>query len=1077
MTIRTNKELSEQLRGKRSAQFVLCDFHVHSPASYDVVSRPELNEIEKEKLGVFLGTDPKNWAAHQTAIFSAFPPSEYLSHLIQRRDEVVNKLGMAEYNKWAVLAITDHNVCKYSTELAQLAWNNRKKNKLFILPGIELDVEFPLTNSGGNASIHLLCIFRPGTAEGDIRIAIREASTIDWKEGDSNLTVSSLEDFVKKIRHHPEYPAMVIAAHVATSKGVQKEVTKGLLSTQEAEIAHLEAELESTSNPKDAKQLTGQLEVLKSGISEIHMETLRTIGRCGFDALQVSNKGDEKHYRRLHRYRVEHGRAVPLISSDAHSLGNIFHVKGEAYPQLKLSNKFIDLDEAQFFTEVRDHAVRYGETRFNYSYSGEVTHWIEGIEVLPDADDASNFWPNTDGLLLPFSRNLNCLIGGRGSGKSAVIEALAFLLSPSDSKSSGKEKDWYGRAKATLSGCKLRLCWKAIGDGVAPELYKGVFLSRYFNPNDRHEEISIADIDGKNITLPIVPQVQIYRFNDIEETAEPSRLRNLIDEIAGGIGKIEQEINSVRTQLGIQRTALVEEAKHINELTKNGSHLRRYAEILAEYQRVNKPEVAAHFTKLDAIESAGKSLKNLRENWDSIASKLDAIDSTEFETLLDEIANVITSSDKDYLAVGLSKLIDGNDSPLRKLISSLQELALWKGKANEGFNLIREDIKSQWTTLRNDLSQQGLTGSTDRAAKKKELDEATEALEKYRKQISSFNKLLEERLQLFEELKSSCQERTTIRVSTAEKITNQLRQDLDDDILKIEASAQQMADKTSFKKWLEKYLQQTTFRYKQQRIDSLLNEGLTPEIIKNILLKKRNDGESVLLRDRGRKATDGDISTNEVSEILKLEAISRYEPEIALDTSQANPIVFADLPQEIRDGLQYFPKQNDVLLLEEVLKLDEIIFDDIPVVLLNDRPKDSGSTLRPLDELSPGQRCSAVLPILLLNGHSPLIIDQPEDNLDNRLIRQVIVNVLGSIKLRRQVIVATHNPNIPVLGDSEQTIVLAAIDEKQSKIKGCGNLDEAPIISAITEIMEGGREAFQYRQAIYQNHWNDVVED
>jgi predicted ATPase len=147
----------------------------------------------------------------------------------------------------------------------------------------------------------------------------------------------------------------------------------------------------------------------------------------------------------------------------------------------------------------------------------------------------------------------------------------------------------------------------------------------------------------------------------------------------------------------------------------------------------------------------------------------------------------------------------------------------------------------------------------------------------------------------------------------------------------------------------------------------------------------------------------------------------------------------------------------------------------VPIVYLNDRPQEQGSVPRPLHELSPGQRCSAVLPILLLNGRSPLIIDQPEDNLDNRLIRQVIVNVLGSIKLRRQVIVATHNPNLPVLGDAEQTIVLAAIDEKQSQVRAQGNLDERPIVDAVTEIMEGGREAFQYRQSIYQVHWEGSV--
>jgi len=132
---------------------------------------------------------------------------------------------------------------------------------------------------------------------------------------------------------------------------------------------------------------------------------------------------------------------------------------------------------------------------------------------------------------------------------------------------------------------------------------------------------------------------------------------------------------------------------------------------------------------------------------------------------------------------------------------------------------------------------------------------------------------------------------------------------------------------------------------------------------------------------------------------------------------------------------------------------------------------------RPLEELSPGQRCSAILPILLLTGNSPLIIDQPEDNLDNRLIRQVIVNVLASIKLRRQVIVATHNPNLPVLGDAEQVIVLRAIEENQARLEACGDLESNEIVECITDIMEGGREAFQYRHSVYLPHWKGSVKD
>jgi ABC-type cobalamin/Fe3+-siderophores transport system ATPase subunit len=128
--------------------------------------------------------------------------------------------------------------------------------------------------------------------------------------------------------------------------------------------------------------------------------------------------------------------------------------------------------------------------------------------------------------------------------------------------------------------------------------------------------------------------------------------------------------------------------------------------------------------------------------------------------------------------------------------------------------------------------------------------------------------------------------------------------------------------------------------------------------------------------------------------------------------------------------------------------------------------------MKPLDRLSQGQRCSANLPILLLTGNSPLVIDQPEDNLDNRLVRQVIVNVLASIKLRRQVIVATHNPNLPVLGDAEQVIALRAVEDDQCIVQAAGSLDDDGIVHQVTEIMEGGREAFQYRQSIYEVQWS-----
>jgi hypothetical protein len=92
-------------------------------------------------------------------------------------------------------------------------------------------------------------------------------------------------------------------------------------------------------------------------------------------------------------------------------------------------------------------------------------------------------------------------------------------------------------------------------------------------------------------------------------------------------------------------------------------------------------------------------------------------------------------------------------------------------------------------------------------------------------------------------------------------------------------------------------------------------------------------------------------------------------------------------------------------------------------------------------------------------------------NMDNRLIRQVIINILSSIKLRRQVILATHNPNLPVLGDVERAIVLQGVREREREVKAMGDLDSSDVVHSLTEVMEGGREAFQYRQTIYQVHW------
>src|SRR5204863_7186477 len=82
---------------------------------------------------------------------------------------------------------------------------------------------------------------------------------------------------------------------------------------------------------------------------------------------------------------------------------------------------------------------------------------------------------------------------------------------------------------------------------------------------------------------------------------------------------------------------------------------------------------------------------------------------------------------------------------------------------------------------------------------------------------------------------------------------------------------------------------------------------------------------------------------------------------------------------------------------------------------------------KPLSDLSPGQKSTAILLLTLQSGSEPLLIDQPEDDLDNRFVYDDVVQRLRSAKGRRQLVVATHNANIPVLGDAEQILVLEAV--------------------------------------------------
>lgn len=157
---------------------------------------------------------------------------------------------------------------------------------------------------------------------------------------------------------------------------------------------------------------------------------------------------------------------------------------------------------------------------------------------------------------------------------------------------------------------------------------------------------------------------------------------------------------------------------------------------------------------------------------------------------------------------------------------------------------------------------------------------------------------------------------------------------------------------------------------------------------------------------------------------------------------------------------------NQASVVFEKLKRPEFLTEleiveqpDLPKIELNDH-----ESYKTTETLSTGQKCNTILPILLLESDRPLMIDQPEDNLDNGFVHSTIVESIIRVKQTRQLVFVTHNPNIPVLSDADRLLVLES-DGQHGHVRNAGDVDECK--NDIVSLLEGGEEAFKKRKNRY----------
>jgi ABC-type lipoprotein export system ATPase subunit/histidinol phosphatase-like PHP family hydrolase/broad-specificity NMP kinase len=179
----------------------------------------------------------------------------------------------------------------------------------------------------------------------------------------------------------------------------------------------------------------------------------------------------------------------------------------------------------------------------------------------------------------------------------------------------------------------------------------------------------------------------------------------------------------------------------------------------------------------------------------------------------------------------------------------------------------------------------------------------------------------------------------------------------------------------------------------------------------------------------------------------------------------------------IQDGSRIFSDSEITSIIEKVRinygyeDFENLLFEDLPILtvtkIIEDGSGGKKTLMRNLSQLSLGQQQSILLAILIHSkSKCPLIIDQPEDNLDSEFIYKTIVSNLKKIKEKRQVIIVTHNANIAVLGDAELIVPLKSTSLR-SLIVNSGSIDKHETRDLCCEILEGGEQAFKKRKEIY----------
>lgn len=607
-----------------------------------------------------------------------------------------------------------------------------------------------------------------------------------------------------------------------------------------------------------------------------------------------------------------------------------------------------------------------------------------------------------DGLDIQWSGHLDTIIGGRGTGKTTLLECIRYALEldPISERAKRthreivKENLVPGRVEVTIRSFAMQ--------------------GRRFTVSRRYGEAAIVCDEAGNTSMftpaDLLPRLEIFGQNEIFEIAQDDDgLTRLLCRFISSGGDTEQKRVEIREKLTANAKRLMEARAKLAEIEDQVARLPKLEEQAKQFRDIGLGEKLEVVPKLEKEKQLTARVQEEQRNVEEALTGL--------EDALPETAFLGDEAIKGLPHAAHLKAIRGHLGTLRTDLEALIAGARSKVKAaNASIEESRAELLKAVTA--------------DEEAIEKEFAKIPAFEGRSGREIGSAYQQVLKDIEQIRPLKAGR--------DTRQKLVDELRKERENLLASLSTSVAEMAAEIDRElKVLRKKL--------AGKLKPSVDHAANRRALKDFLLASNLDGVG---EARLRWIDDADD----------------FSPVKLAQTIRQGSNALRDAGWGITPGVaDSLAKLQESRLLDlEAMELPDVIRLELNVA------HGEAEEYRSIEKLSTGQQCTAVLHLLLLDNRDPLIVDQPEDNLDNAFIAERIVSELRTAKLARQFIFATHNANIPVFGDAEWIGVLKAAEHQASMPPDLqGAVDVPEIRSQAASILEGGREAFIQRKEKY----------